>query len=116
MVDAGRIGQVLTNYLINALKFAPAEQVISVRLEVQTGVARVSVHDRGPGLTQEQKVRIWDRFYQVTAHRHQVAGGGMGLGLAIARAIVEQHQGQVGVESIPGQGSSFWFSVPLAAS
>ena len=114
LVDAGRIGQVLTNYLTNALKYAPVEQVVSVRLEVMGSMARVSVRDRGPGLTPEEQQRVWERFYQVAAPGHQGPDGGLGLGLAIAKAIVEQHHGQVGVESVPGQGSSFWFTLPLA--
>jgi PAS domain S-box-containing protein len=114
IADAGRIGQALTNYLTNALKYAPVDQPVSVRLEVTGTVARVSVRDLGPGLTPEQQHRVWERFYQVAAPGHQGPDGGLGLGLAIARAIVEQHQGQVGVESAPGQGSTFWFTLPLS--
>ncbi len=114
LVDAGRIGQVLTNYLTNALKYAPVEQVVSVRLEVEASVARVSVRDRGPGLTPEQQQHIWEHFYQAAAPGYQGPDGGLGLGLAIAKAIVEQHHGQVGVESRPGQGATFWFTLPLA--
>jgi len=114
--DAGRVGQVLTNYLTNALKYAPGDQPISVRLEVAGTTARVSVRDQGPGLTAEQQQRVWERFYQVTTPGRQGPDGGLGLGLAIARAIVEQHQGQVGVESAPGRGSTFWFTLPIEAS
>ena len=114
IADAGRIGQVLTNYLTNALKYAPVEQVVSVHLEVEASVARVSVRDQGPGLTPEQQQRVWERFYQAAAPGLRGPDRGLGLGLAIAKAIVEQHQGQVGVESAPGRGSTFWFTVPLA--
>ncbi len=114
IADASRIEQVLTNYLTNALKYAPVDREISVRLEVTGTVARVSVHDQGPGLTPEEQQRVWERFYQGAAPGHQGPDGGLGLGLAIARAIIEQHQGQVGVESAPGRGSTFWFTVPLA--
>ncbi len=114
IADAGRIGQVLTNYLANALKYAPVDRVICVRLEVTGTVARVSVCDQGPGLTPEEQQRVWERFYQVAAPGHQGPDGGLGLGLAIARVIVEQHHGQVGVQSAPGRGSTFWFTVPLA--
>jgi len=114
IADAGRVGQVLTNYLANALKYAPVDQVVSVRLAVEASSARVSVCDQGPGLTPEQQSRVWERFYQVAAPGHQGPDGGLGLGLAIARAIVEQHQGQVGVQSAPGQGSTFWFTLPLS--
>lgn len=114
IVDAGRIRQVLTNYLTNALKYAPIDQVISVRLEVATSITRVSVRDQGPGLTPEQQQQVWERFYQAGTPRHQGPDGGLGLGLAIAKAIVEQHQGRVGIESALGQGSTFWFTLPLA--
>jgi len=67
-------------------------------------------------LTPEQQQRVWERFYQVAAPGHQGPDGGLGLGLAIAKAIIEQHHGQVGVESTPGQGATFWFTLPLAFS
>ncbi len=116
LADAGRIGQVLTNYLANALKYAPIDQPVLVHLEVEASSARVSVHDQGPGLTVEQQHRVWERFYQVAVPGHQGPDGGLGLGLAIARAIIEQHQGQVGVESAPGRGSTFWFTLPIEVS
>src|SRR6266700_1702760 len=116
IADAGRVGQALTNYLINALKYAPLDQVISVRLEVEASIARVPVRDQGPGLTPEQQQRVWERFYQVAAPGLQGPDGGLGLGLAIARTIIEQHQGQVGVESAPGRGSTFWFTLPIEVS
>jgi len=115
LVDAGRIGQVLTNYLTNALKYAPVDQPVSVHLEIAGNFTRVSVRDQGPGLTPEQRQRVWERFYQVAAPGLRGPDRGLGLGLAIARAIVEQHHGQVGVESPPGEGSTFWFTLPLAA-
>ena len=114
--DACRIGQVLTNYLTNALKYAPVDQPVSVRLEVEASSARVSVCDQGPGLTEEQQQRVWERFYQVAAPGQRGPDRGLGLGLAIVRAIVEQHQGQVGVQSAPGHGSTFWFTLPIAVS
>jgi PAS domain S-box-containing protein len=116
LADAGRIGQVLTNYLTNAFKYAPVDQVVSVRLEMEASSARVSVRDQGPGLTAEQQQRVWERFYQVAAPGHQGPDGGLGLGLAIAKAIVEQHQGQVGVQSAPGHGATFWFTLPIEVS
>jgi PAS domain S-box-containing protein len=112
IADAGRIGQVLTNYLTNALKYTPVGRVVSVHLDVKANIAQVSVRDQGPGLTPEQQQRVWERFYQAGVPGYQGPGGGLGLGLAIAKAIIEQHQGQVGVESAPGQGSTFWFTLP----
>jgi signal transduction histidine kinase len=116
LVDAGRIGQALTNYLSNALNYAPFDQVVSVGLEVVGSSARVAVRDQGPGLTAEQQQRVWERFYQVAAPGVHGPDRGLGLGLAIAKMIIEQHQGQVGVESAPGHGATFWFTLPLAGS
>ncbi|HET8841814.1 MAG TPA: ATP-binding protein, partial [Ktedonobacteraceae bacterium] len=62
----------------------------------------------------EQQQRVWERFYRAPCSMHQSMAIGLGLGLAIAKAIIEQHQGDVGVESVPGQGSTFWFTLPLA--
>jgi PAS domain S-box-containing protein len=115
IIDADRIGQVLTNYLANAFKFAPTDQVIAVRLEMEVGSVRVVVRDQGPGLTLEQQQLVWEKFYQVAAPGHRRPERGLGLGLAIAKAIIEEHHGQVGVESAPGQGATFWFTLPLAA-
>ncbi len=114
MADAGRIGQVLTNYLTNALKYAPVDRPIAVCLETTPTLAFVSVRDQGPGLTPEQQQQIWKRFYRAAAHRHNGMDSGLGLGLPIARAIIEQHHGQVGVESVSDRGSTFWFTLPLA--
>jgi PAS domain S-box-containing protein len=111
--DACRIGQALTNYLTNALKYAPVEQPILVHLETAGSSARVSVRDRGPGLTPEEQQHIWEQFYQTKPAIYYGTRTGLGLGLAIVRAIIEQHHGQVGVESAPGRGSTFWFTVPL---
>ena len=78
-------------------------------------MARVSVRDEGPGLSAEEQQSIWERFYQVERIKVQsVSAGGLGLGLHICRTIIEQHQGQVGVQSAPGEGSAFWFTLPLA--
>jgi len=113
--DACRLGQVVTNYLTNALKYAPAEQPVVVGLDVAGQEARVWVRDQGPGLPLEEQARIWERFHRVKGIEVQSdAGVGLGLGLHICRTIIERHQGQVGVESAPGQGSTFWFTLPLA--
>src|SRR5229473_6784867 len=114
IADAGRIGQVLTNYLTNALRYSPPEQRVLVQLDVEEHMARVSVVDQGPGLTPEQREEIWEPFYQAEPPGYRGAEGGLGLGLHIVRSIVEQHRGQAGVESRQGHGSTFWFTLPLA--
>jgi signal transduction histidine kinase len=105
----------VTNYLTNALKYSPAKQPVVVGLDVASNEARVWVRDQGPGLPPEEQVRIWERFHRVKGIKVQSGTGvGLGLGLYICRIIIERHQGQVGVESAPGQGSTFWFTLPLA--
>jgi signal transduction histidine kinase len=116
-VDALRIGQVVTNFVTNALKYSPADQPIMIRLTQSGGGARVYVVDRGPGLPPRERERIWQRFYR--AEGVSVQSGtkaGLGLGLYICKAIVEGHGGRVGVESEVGKGSTFWYELPLAAS
>ncbi|GLV60656.1 hypothetical protein KDH_74750 [Dictyobacter sp. S3.2.2.5] len=119
MADPGRIGQVINNYLTNAIKYAPADKEITVGIEVdeQERQARVWVRDRGPGLNPQQQRQIWERFYQDPDIPVQAGSGqGMGLGLHICQTIINLHHGQVGVESEPGQGSTFWFTLPLLES
>jgi PAS domain S-box-containing protein len=113
-VDADRIEQVLTNYLTNALKYSPRGQKVRVQLSIEGLMVCVSVQDQGPGLTLEQQQRVWDRFYQVKGSRPRNSDGGLGLGLYIVRTIIAQHQGHVSVESRPGHGATFSFSLPLA--
>src|SRR5579885_1540509 len=115
--DPQRIAQVISNYLNNALKYSEEEKPVSVRLQVEGKLVRVSVQDEGPGLSPESRSHIWERFYRVPGIEVQSGSSvGLGLGLHITRVIIEQHHGQVGVESTPGQGSTFWFSLPVAPS
>jgi PAS domain S-box-containing protein len=116
MVDAGRIGQVLSNYVTNALKYSEETQPVNVGVTVTEQEVRVWVRDNGPGLSREAQEHIWERFYQVRGNqKHPTSGGaGLELGLHICQALIARHSGEVGVESIPGHGSTFWFTV-LAA-
>lgn len=113
IADAGRIRQALTNYLTNALKFSPPEQPITVSLHLNEAQVRVAVQDRGPGIPDAEQSRIWERF-QLDQRTHGSTGGSLRLGLYITRAIIQQHHGQVGVESYIGKGATFWFTLPLA--
>ena len=115
IADPERIGQVINNYLTNALKYSQEGRPVDVQLKKEENVVRVLVRDEGPGLTPEEQVQVWDRFYQVEGIKRQRGSSvGLGLGLNICRAIIEQHQGEVGVESTKGKGSTFWFTLPLA--
>jgi signal transduction histidine kinase len=116
MADPGRIGQVVTNYLANALKYSPSDQAVDVRLTVRGGCARVAVEDRGPGLPPSELERIWQRFYRVAGDSARAGArttSGLGVGLHISKTIIELHGGKVGVESLVGRGSIFWFALPV---
>lgn len=114
--DADRIGQVVMNYLTNALKYSPADRPVEVRLAVEgetARVARVSVRDHGLGIPAEEQTRVWERGYHVPGIEPSGEGVDLGLGLYISREIVEGHGGAVGVRSAAGQGSTFWFTLPI---
>jgi signal transduction histidine kinase len=79
-------------------------------------VARVAVRDAGPGLSEAERAQVWDRYPHIEAVRVQSGSGmSLGLGLSISKAIIERQGGEVGVESAPGQGSTFWFTLPLTS-
>jgi PAS domain S-box-containing protein len=112
--DPDRIVQVIENYLSNASKYSPDDRPVDVGIAVNASTARVWVQDQGPGLSAAEHERLWQRFYRVPGIEVQSGSGiGLGLGLTIVRQIVELHGGEVGVESVPGQGSTFWFNLPL---
>ncbi|MDQ2715847.1 MAG: ATP-binding protein [Chloroflexota bacterium] len=116
-MDADRVKQVIANYLTNALKYSDPQQPVQVSLKPEEEQIRVSVRDEGPGLSAEEHTHIWKRFYRApeiaVRHTDRSSNTGLGLGLHISKAIIEQHHGQVGVLSCPGEGSSFWFTLPL---
>lgn len=114
LADAERLSQVLTNYGTNALRYAPADRPIQIGLTLEEGNARVWVQDHGPGLSEDAQKAVWQRFRQAEGVAVQSgAEKGVGLGLAICQTLITAHQGTVGVESTIGDGSTFWFTVPL---
>ncbi len=115
VADAMRIKQVIANYLTNALKYSKADRPIEVRLEIEGAVARVSVRDEGVGVPLAEQAHVWERFHPIEGNEVQTGSGvSLGIGLHISKSIIERHHGQVGIESVPEQGSTFWFSLPLA--
>jgi signal transduction histidine kinase len=113
MADPIRLRQVLDNLISNAVKFSPTGSVISVRAQREKNDWMISVHDQGPGLTAQDQQRLFQDFAQLSA---KPTGGekSTGLGLAITRRVVEAHSGRIGVNSEPGQGATFWFTLKRA--
>jgi signal transduction histidine kinase/CheY-like chemotaxis protein len=112
-MDSNRIAQVLTNLLSNAIKFSPPEGRIEVRAEAQDAMVRVSVKDCGEGIAPQDISKLFRKFSQIDSGSTRKVGG-TGLGLVISKGIVEQHGGNIGVESTPGEGSTFYFLLPRA--
>jgi len=114
LADRERISQVVSNYVTNALRYSSPDQPVHIGLTTKEDVARVWVRDQGPGLSAEAQKDLWQRFHQVReVPVLSGSGKGLGLGLYICHMLIAQHQGEVGVESTPGEGSTFWFTLPL---
>lgn len=111
VMDSQRISQVILNYLYNAVKFTPRGGQITVSVWREVAGLRCEVHDTGPGIAEEDLPRLFQRFSQL---EEGTLKGGTGLGLNISKSIVEAHGGRVGVQSRPGEGSTFWFALPEA--
>lgn len=117
MLDSTLISRVLINFLSNAIKYSPEGSEVLLRVDKikknSKSMLEFRVSDCGPGISKENQERLFKEFSQVDS-ADGVKRAGTGLGLVICKQIVEAHQGEVGVESAVGKGSSFWFSIPCA--
>jgi signal transduction histidine kinase len=111
-VDRARVLQVLSNLIGNATKFTPKGGRITVALEPRADDVLISVTDTGIGISPQEIGRVFDRFWQAKKSKR----GGAGLGLAISKAVVQAHGGQIWVESEEGRGSTFYCTLPVKQS
>ena len=111
--DSGRISQVVYNLLGNALTYTGADKTVRIAQESVGSKVRVTVSDSGDGIPADELPYIWDRYYR-SRDNHRRAVIGSGLGLHICRSILEKHGAAYGVKSTEGEGTSFWFELPLA--
>ena len=109
--DPNRIEQVIVNFVNNAVKYSPDSRDIRIKIEKIDNSAKVSVADKGPGIPQEKLDHLFDRYYRVDSSGSQYSG--LGLGLYISSEIIKRHAGAIGVNSKRGEGSTFWFTIPL---
>jgi len=114
-VDQLRISQVLTNLIDNALKFTPEGGEVKVKTQAQNDYLLVSVSDNGRGIPKEEIPRIFDLFYKVSTGDEYGAVGGTGLGLFISSEMVTAHGGRIWVESTLGEGTTFFFTLPISS-
>ena len=112
--DEMRIEQVIINFLTNAIKYSPGTSEIHIKVEERGEHIYVGVKDFGIGINADQQKNVFEKFYRVeeTAIHFQ----GLGIGLYISAEIIRRHNGEVGVQSIPGEGSEFYFSIPLQST
>lgn len=115
--DPDRLGQVLRNLLVNALQHTPAGGSVIVRATPTSGAVEIAVSDTGEGIAPEDLPHVFERFWRadISRSRDKRWSGGTGLGLSVAQSLVEAQGGRIWAESVPGQGSTFRFTLPLAS-
>jgi signal transduction histidine kinase len=114
LADVGRLDQVLSNLVANALRYTPAGGTITLRAEGNRETVHITVSDTGEGIPAEDLPFIFDRFWRGDRSRSRLAGAGSGLGLAIARQLVQAHGGRIHAESELGQGTTITIELPTA--
>src|SRR5581483_3926658 len=112
--DAVRIGQVVDNLVSNALKFTPPGGTVSVRTYRHGGALRIEVADSGIGIPEDEQAQLFDRFFRASRAQEEAIPG-VGLGLSIAKAIVEAHDGRISMRSAEGVGTTFFVDLPALA-
>jgi signal transduction histidine kinase len=113
--DEDRLIQVMVNLLSNAIKFSPDDSTITVIAKSDEHWIECKVIDKGRGIPEDYVDKVFEKYKQVNKTDAK-RGSGTGLGLPICKAIIEQHGGTIGVDSVAGKGSTFWFKLPIAAS
>ncbi|MES2809148.1 MAG: ATP-binding protein [Bacteroidota bacterium] len=111
VADEHRIEQVVNNFVNNAIKYAPGSPSISLHISKIDNHVRVAVTDKGPGIAKSELPQLFDRFFRSGPSTEQYAG--LGLGLYISAEIIKRHGGEIGADSKLGEGSTFWFTLPL---
>lgn len=110
--DRGLITQVISNLVDNAIKYSPERTTVTLSTELETDAVRVTVEDRGYGIPPESIDRVWEKFYRVAREGQEAVDSSTGLGLSFVREVIEQHGGQISLESEVNRGSLFSFTLP----
>lgn len=109
--DEMRLEQVVINFITNAIKYAPGTNQVNVTINIKDGKLYLAVKDFGIGISSEQQAKIFDKFYRVEEHSNRF--NGLGIGLYICSEIINRHGGTIGVNSVPDEGSEFYFIIPI---
>ena len=114
MGDKYRLQQVIINLLTNAVKYSPGANKVFINVEQQTDIIKVTVKDMGIGIAKHSLDKVFNKYHRVEEHAANFQG--LGIGLFISYEIIQRHQGKIWVESEPGKGSAFHFTMPLSYS
>jgi signal transduction histidine kinase len=110
--DRNRISQVIINFLTNAIKYSPDADRVDLKVELLPEEVQLQITDYGIGIPVDKQQYLFERFYRVDGESREKVNG-LGLGLFIAKDIIDKHEGKIGLTSEPGKGSTFWFSLQL---